>query len=219
MLRMKNFKQILPKCLILAVLICMFGSMLVYAKYIYTETLSGQITITAHLGDIQVDEHVVEKDSDGSYRLTDQWISEKDYAPNAYVLIPGLDVPKDPVVKISNKSHLDAYVFVKVVTNISNPNQVSYALTNNWKQISSSTDGNITTTVYAYTAGTGHPVTIDNSFGTNGTGEISVLEHNIFEVKQGLNLTSDVYLHFYAYMGQAIPDEEPLDVYQTLFTT
>lgn len=218
MLRMNNFKQILPKCLILAVLICMFGSMLVYAKYIYTETLSGQITITAHLGNIQVDEHVVAKNSDGSYSLTEQWISEKYYAPNVYVLIPGLDVPKDPVVKISNKSHLDAYVFVKVVTNISDPN-LSYALTNNWKQIISSTDGNITTTVYAYTAGTANPVTIDNSFGTNGSGEIPVLVSDLFEVKEGLNLTSDVYLNFYAYMGQAIPDKEPLYVYQTLFTT
>lgn len=219
MLRMKNFKQILPKCLILAVLICMFGSMLVYAKYIYTETLSRQITITAHLGNIQVDEHVVAKNPDGSYSLTEQWISQKDYAPNVYVLIPGLDVPKDPVVKISNKSHLDAYVFVKVVTNISDLNQVSYALTDNWKEISSSTDGNITTTVYAYTAGTGDPVTIDNSFGTNGSGVIPVLASNLFEVKQGLNLTSDVYLNFYAYMGQAIPDKTPLQVYQALFTT
>ena len=218
MLRMKNFKQILPKCLILAVLICMFGSMLVYAKYIYTETLSGQITIAAHLGDIQVDEHVVAKNSDGSYRLTEQWISQNGYTPNVYVLIPGLDVPKDPVVKISNKSHLDAYVFVKVVTNISDPN-LSYALTNNWKQIISSTDGNITTTVYAYTAGTANPVTIDNSFGTNGSGEIPVLVSDLFEVKEGLNLTSDVYLNFYAYMGQAIPGESPLQVYQTLFTT
>lgn len=216
---MKIWNKLFSKTVIMVLLISIFTCLTVHAKYVQNDTWDSKITITAHLGNIRVDEHIVQKNPDGSYTLTGAWISGNTYKPNTYILIPGLDVPKDPVVIISNKSHLDAYVFLKVVTNISNDNNVDYALTNDWEEITTSTVAGVTTTVYVYTASTGNPVTIDDSFGGDGSGEIPVLVGNLFEVKEGLTLTSDVYLNFTAHMGQAIDGLDPLQVYQELFST
>lgn len=208
---LRNLKIWLPGVLIVVLLIGLIGS--TYAKYVKKETREGTVTIKANLGKIELLEHeAVDPEVDGEYILD----MTQEVTNNTYKLLPGLDIPKDPFVRITNKSPIEAYVFVKMVTNIvtdkkdakpgdtldsdfSDDHNISYSLTDNWILISSSTDETtkVTTAVYVY------KTVVDETFGTNGDGNgtIPILVGDIIEVSQKLNAPKDgVYMNFSACM-------------------
>ena len=157
----------------------------VYSKYIKNETMKGSLTITAELGDITVWEHKAEQNKDGSYQLDDGQKVQQ----NFYYLIPGLDIPKDPCVEITDHSSVPVYVFIKVDTNLTDAHQVSYQLQDCWQLVAG------TANIYVYCVdGTPCPVT--------GDMEIQILKDDMVEVKQGLQVTGQVYLNFTAAMSQ-----------------
>ena len=182
MRKLNWFKR--PALLVLALVIAISAAVWVYAKYIYQETIHGSLTITAKLGEITVLEHQAVRNKDGSYQLNANEVRE-----NLYYLIPGLDIPKDPFVRLTDHSSLPVYVFIKVDTNLTGAHQVAYQLRSCWQPVAG------TTNIYVYCVD-------DAPFPVTSDMEILILENNLVEVKQGLSVTGQVFLNFTAAMGQ-----------------
>lgn len=180
--------------LMIAVLLVSMAIGAAYAKYVTQKTLEDTLTITADIGTIKLLEHKAVRNADGSYYLTSETV-----AANSYVLIPGLDIPKDPYVVITKPDTLPVYVYVEVVDGLGTGSGITYALTGDW------TDLGITGPnggrVYAY----------KSSFTQSGT--IYILNNDTVYVGQKLNMTGDPDLKFYAYMYQAIEGKTAEEVY------
>lgn len=204
-----NVKKWLPVMLILALLCGLIGS--TYAKYVKQQTLEGTVTIKANLGKIELREHKAVRQEDGSYTLD----KNSEVVANSYILLPGLDIPKDPFVRITDKTPIEAYVFVEVVSGLagsavtfevdvydadSNPN-------GNWIKLSGVTGKN-GGTVYVY-----------KETVTSDIGPIHILKGNTVTVGQKLlhGKMNDLDLKFYACMGQTAAGADAAEVYNALF--
>lgn len=214
MFKFENIKQILPKIVIFCMLIAIYSGMLVYAKYVSTITVdNGKVTITANLGDITVDEHMVAKNDDGSYELTSTLISAANKSGNEYFLIPGLDIPKDPFVKITNKSDIPVYVFVEVVANFTPSDKgIYFSLAENWKKIEDVTGPNGGTVYYYNTS-------ISENIDLPILAPLAEGSVDTIQVSQYLkeNTNGSLKLDFYAYMGQTAAGDNAQEVYGALF--
>ena len=199
----------------LAVLILLTALTGVYAKYVIDQTLEeGKITITAELGTIQLLEHKAIKKADGSYVLQgtdangqcdgtehDHLDGSTEKPGNSYVLIPGLDIPKDPYVQITDKTPIEVYVYLIVTEDSITAKNITYQLKDHWKPIS---DGS---KVYVYSDANGaKKVTADTT--------IPVLQDNTVYVSQDLSdLTGSVTLSFSACMKQYVTDKTAQEIY------
>lgn len=208
----------------LATLILLTALTGVYAKYVTDQALEERkITITAELGTIQLLEHEAVKQNDGSYVLqgvgTDgkcdgtehthlDGSAEKDGNKYEYVL-PGLDIPKDPYVQITNKSPIEAYVFLKIETDNLKENGLTYTLKEHWQPVSDHPN------VYVYSAKSDEnwapfQVTGDNT----STFTIPVLENNKVVVSQKLNKeATGLELSFSACMKQYVDGQTAAQIY------
>ena len=167
-------------CLIViaATVLIMMG---IRAKYITSVPLSGTVTFEANLADdVTLTEHQATRNVDGSYRLG----TETTY-DNSYVVMPGVDIPKDPSFTITNKSSIDVYLYVEIVD--TSPDTVTYKLTTDWEKLDIQ-DRN----VYVYNGG----------FQEN-TQIIHILSDNKVYVSDKYNPVSGGFnLKFYGYMVQ-----------------
>lgn len=178
----------------LATLILLTALTGVYAKYVMDQALTGQASITAKLGSISVLEHVYELQTDGSYKKTEATTNNG----NTYsVVIPGLDIPKDPYVQITDKTPIPVYVFVEVCSALDDSVLTYEVDTDNWLKVEDLTGQN-NGTVYVY-APEGSAATV-----TSNLGPVYILEGNQVIVGQKLNKndTSDLTLSFYATMAE-----------------
>ena len=205
---MEKLRKWLPGLLIFAVLLASVAAGAAYGKYIFGKAFTGTVTLNANLGSITLLESKANPNGDGSYTLD----KTTPVTGNTYQIIPGLDIPKDPYVTIKNKSSIPVYVFVEVSTNMNESKHfIEYTLTNDWKLLSNNTETGVS--VYYYTAGGEHAATVDNTFGTDGTGTIQILQAdsngNSLIVSQKLNAPiAGIYLNFRAFMGQVITTGE-----------
>ena len=180
--KLNRFKR--PMLLVLAIAIAISAAVWVYAKYIYQETIHGSLTITASLGKIDVWEHLAVRQNDGSYELNGTLVRRNDY-----YLIPGLDIPKDPFVQITEKTNVPVYVFIKVDTNPTDANHVTYGLLDCWKLVEG------TSNIYVYSVdGVACPVSSNM--------DLPILQGDLVEVSQNLQIDGQVYLNFTAAMSQ-----------------
>lgn len=88
----------------------------VAGKYAQDVSFDGKVVFSASLAkDVILRESTAQRQADGSYRLTEPFVLE-----NNYVLIPGMDIPKDPHIIIEEKTNVPAYLFVEVVDRVGN---------------------------------------------------------------------------------------------------
>lgn len=200
---MKHIKFRTWVLILLVLLISMTG--LTAAKYINTKTLDGTVTFTAELAqEFYLLEHVANRQDDGSYQLSDTKYVKSN---QQYILIPGLDIPKDPHIVINGKStHIPAYLFLEVVDNMivdTDENKLlEYDLESFWipTELKTSDRGG---TFYVYgNPGTKEPIEIKESH--TKSNPIRILQNNEITVSQkllsGVNTGS---LTFYAYLEEA----------------
>lgn len=88
-------------------------------------------------------EHKAQRGADGVYTLGD-----RETAANAYVLMPGVDAPRDVFVRIEGKTAAAAYLYVEVVDELSDDN-VAFDLTDDWEKLEDVT-GRKGGTLYVY---------------------------------------------------------------------
>lgn len=161
----------------------------VYAKYIKKTDFSGNVTIQADLAkDFKIVESEVSRNELGEYSL----ISGTETSENDYILMPGVDIPKDPTIKITGKTALPAYLYVEVVDNISDL-AVTYSLADWWQPLAGVTGLN-GGKVYVYN---------ETLNGSTADMTVQILKGNTVFVSQNLNHYGDSFsIKFHAYLLQ-----------------
>ena len=198
----RKYSQHLAVVVLLAILIislvCFVG-----AKYATVITLEGKIKVTAKLAqEVELLEHKAIHQADGSYTLS----QTETTTSNAYVLIPGLDVPKDPYIAITGKTPIAAYLFLTIDDNLEENSGISYTLADHWQQVEGKTN------VYVYSSkveNTWNAVSI-----TADQTEIKILKDDIVNVSQTLvDTLTDAELKFSATLKEIGSAKSVADVY------
>ena len=168
-------------------------------------------------------EHTLTQADDGTYTLTGTVATATDGNPgNAYEVLPGVNLPKDPQIDINKKTTAPAYLFVEVVDKgIQSNDLLSYALTAEWVELEDVTgaQGGV---VYVYQkTGDSAPTIINGATWTDGAIEsLKILKDDQIVVADGdaVEIDEDAHLDFYAYLAQANAGEKtPTSVYMTCF--
>lgn len=161
-------------------------------------------------GEFTLKEHIAAKQTDGSYKLTEETTSDTVKGNNYYVL-PQTNLPKDPYITITGKTNAPAYLYVEVVGEL--PTGMSYDMADCWTKLDGVT-GNHNGVIYVYNNGT----PIDDE--STGLDNISIIKNDTITVSDepGLTEGQEVSLSFYAYLGQASVGT-PAQAYTACFGT
>ena len=118
--------------LVIAVAVAAIASA-VTAKYVGQKDVKATIGLKADLAkSITVYEHVAKRQTDGSYELDSSAITEEG---QTYMLMPGVDIYKDPTVRVTGYTGLPAYLFV--VTEVSEYGTVlGFNMADGWTSLS-----------------------------------------------------------------------------------
>lgn len=139
-MKKKQFRTWLPLlCILLVLLLTMTAY--VAGKYITQIEFNGSVTFTTSLASkMELLEHKAVRQSNGTYTLGDETVTG-----NTYILMPGVDVPKDPYIVITGKTPIPAYLYIEIESTLDAP--VEYTVdTTKWTLLK--TDGN--KSVYYY---------------------------------------------------------------------
>lgn len=214
------------------ILITLSGTAGVMAKYATTTTIPGQVTLTADIGQVGVWETPVEYSLTGGYVFIPSADSQdgKVYATShSYTIIPGLDIPKDTIVRVDKDLDNDtnrtddalvpAYVYLIVETtnltidgNIitSGDNGILCTLETHWKALGDPYPG-----VYVYcNPDTKEPVAVSSSI------DIGVLVNDYIYVSQYVyqNISDEIdefQLEFTATMRQYVNGKTAEEIYSS----
>ena len=205
-MKRKTFFRLVLLCAIVVILLAAFvGSSL--GKYKTTIELSSNVSFSAKLADeLILQETIAQKQTDGSYRLVGGSTTN-----NQYILLPGVNIPKDPYVEIIGKTDIPASLFIEIVDEIGNE-AISYKIKDCWLKLEGATGKN-SGEVYVYAEG-GSAKTISSDISY-----IDILERNQVVVGQNLkfkNSVSDV-LSFYACLGETAMGNSPWEVYKAVY--
>ena len=205
--------------LVLLVL-CLLTTGALLGKYVTdTELKSGTVEFSAKLAEsIVVREHKVDRAPNGKYILStsdaeDAYITDKSSpSEQEYILIPGVDIPKDPEVVITGKTDIPAYLFVEVVKTYSGgsapaEDPVTYTMRDCWKKVvatdnlrqpqSSATD------LYVYSTDGSKPTAIKGDGTADTAVEYPILEGDMVYVSQHLrHMNHTASITFKAYLDE-----------------
>ena len=161
-------------------------------------------------GDFTLKEHIAAKQTDGSYKLTEETTNDT-VKGNDYYVLPKTDLPKDPFITITGKTNAPAYLYVEVVDGL--PAGMHYNMASCWTRLEGVT-GNNGGVIYVYNNGT----PIDEN--STGLENIAIIAGNTITVDDvpGLAEGQKVSLSFYAYLGQASVGT-PSEAYVKCFPT
>lgn len=138
-----------------------------------------------------LNESKAEQQDDGTYTLS---TSADKVNANTYTVLPGVDLPKDPAIRITGKTAIAAYLYVEVVDAL--PEAMTYTMADVW------TDTGLTGThsgkVYVYTV-SGAAALLNDT--TTGLEEVKILKDDVINVTDAPS--ANATLTFYGYMAQA----------------
>lgn len=174
----------------------------VWAKYVKDTTLNGNITFQAEVGKITIKEYQAVQNLDGTYSLNmSQIVPDGGLGYNEYVPLPGVDIPRNAWVEVSDKSAIPAYVYIRVngSSDPGDPNLIvnteygiSYRMNDVWKKHSSDAYG----TTYIY-APDGSIAKVTND--TENIDVIPILKDNTLLIS---HLTTNLVIDWFASMEQ-----------------
>ncbi len=188
--------------LLLVVAVCIGTG--ISAKYRQEVPLRGTVFYDPSLADsVACIEHTAQRGVDGVYTL-----GNVETAANAYVLMPGVDAPRDVFVRIEGKTAAAAYLYVEVVDRLSD-DDVSFALTDDWEKLEDVT-GQKGGTVYVYKDivddSTGRDEGADETPDEDAPIEIPLIKYDTVTVSHKLLPTASwegKTLSFYPYLCRA----------------
>lgn len=187
----------------LVICACLALSGFLFAKYTKDLSFSGNVTISANLAkNFSLYELKAVADNKGVYSLTAQKV-----ASNEYMVLPGVNIPKDPKITIVGKTNVEAYLYIEVVENLGEG--MSYQLSENWLEVTGANVQNEGAKLYVYTEG-GSPKIFA---GTDDDGEISLIKGDIITVPSSFKMSAtDIYsLDFYASLLQKVDDDPAIN--------
>ena len=175
--------------LLFAVLFCLSAiTFVAMAKYIKNVPTSGNVTFSADLAKtFTLTESQAVYTDNGTYSL----VADTSVTENTYILVPGVNIPKDPKITIAGKSAISAYLYVEVITDL--PTAVTYTMEDGWTELLGIT-GSHGGKLYVYNS------VLDDK--TDLSAPIYILKNNTLNVGKELPQGSSGALNFYAYMVQ-----------------
>lgn len=213
MTKQKNKRKILiiASVALLAVLAIGLSIGLSSAKYRTEKVMQGNVKFTAELAEgMKLLEHQIVRATDGSYDLN----TNNPVATQNYMLMPGVDVPKDPYVTIQGKTNIPAYLYVEILetgipynTDSPEPKKlIDYSVSGEWTLVEGVT-GLLGGDVYVYN-------TILTKANTTDETEFKVFDEddgNTLIVSQDLPRGTSATLEFYAYICQVVEGDPAAD--------
>ena len=173
-----------------------------FAKYKTSVSFETNVTYSTKLAQtISLVESKAIRQEDGSYMLDSNKVNN-----NTYKVMPGVDIPKNPMIIVEGKTDVPAYLFIEVVENV--PNAVEYTIQSEWKSLG--IKGPNGGDVYVYQS-----LVLDRS---NCPDNISVLAGNLLIVSDTYrNDTADFSMDIYAYMSQVVESDTPTTSFNNAF--
>jgi predicted ribosomally synthesized peptide with SipW-like signal peptide len=169
-----------------------------------TSEVKNTFTSTDTLGKIDLKEHEATVNDKGVYTL-----GAAEVTSNSYKVLPGVNLPKDPFITITDKSDVASYLYVEVVDELGENSGLSYALTSDWTKLN--VKGANGGDVYVYQNG----LLITD---TNAPATVSILKDNVVTVGQDVNVDKNgVDITFYGYMAQASAGADAAAAYTACF--
>lgn len=147
------------KTLTIAIALVLVVALAVGATWAYLTAKTGSVvnTFTAggavNQGDLELFEHVANKNNDGTYTLAEATTKEG----NSYVVMPGVNLPKDPTVNVKAASGA-YYLFVEVTKGAKVDGDTLGYTVDGSKWINLNIEGR---EVYAYTADGTNPAILN----------------------------------------------------------
>ena len=189
------------KTLTIAIALVLVVALAVGATWAYLTATSGPVVNTFTAGgavnqsDLELFEHVANQKNDGTYALGDETTTEG----NGYVVMPGVNLPKDPTVNVKAASGA-YYLFVEVTKGAKVDGDTLAYTVDGSKWINLNIEGR---EVYAYTADGANPAILNAALSN-----VAILEGNTItvsgdEAKIGTLTTDNSKLTFKAYACQA----------------
>ena len=180
----------------------------VAAKYITEKRMPGSIKVSVELAeDIKMFEHKVTRTEDGNYETV-----ATEVTGNTYKLMPGVDIPKDPTVRIIDYTGLPAYVYVEVVGEPTK--NVSFAIDDGWAplmdgetQVTGPNRGKVYYRELIAAEGETYPKDVD----------INVLKEQKVTVSQWVERGTDLEIKFYAYVAEKTGNDDAKTVFEANF--
>ncbi|MBP5755790.1 MAG: hypothetical protein J6W93_08120 [Clostridia bacterium] len=129
----KNKKAFVTALVFVLVIALAAAAGMVTAKYFGEKDVKGSVGLKADLAEsITVYEHVANRQTDGSYKLDSSAVTEEG---QTYMLMPGVDIYKDPTVRVTGYTGVPAYLFV--VTEVSEyGTALGFNLASGWQSLS-----------------------------------------------------------------------------------
>lgn len=203
----KNFRTRLRLLIVLSLLLfCLIG--FAVGKYIMTFKAADTITVTFsnNLADIfEVRESEATRNTTtGAYTLDE---SKPVTAGQTYVLIPGVDIDKDPYVYIEGRSEIPANLYIEIVDSldtVDGTKLIDYTVRSDLWEVNTTYKPDSTGTVYKY----------KETVTDGGYDKYPILSNNTVTVSQHVkskNITADGdtdLLKIYAYLEE-IPPTSP----------
>ena len=228
------------KTLTIAIALVLVVALAVGATYAYLTAQTKAVTNTFTAGgavkqsDLELFEHVANKKADGSYTLdtSKKAIAGENGVYNSYTVMPGVNLPKDPTVKVT-AANGPYYLFVEVTKGTGfdevtvgegdaakTGKPLDYTIAANWDKLSL-TGKDVTREVYVYyVTGTDSSKTYIQNAATN---DIPVLLNDRVTVNADndiiatLTAESDANLTFQAYACQAAGFNTPAAAFTACF--
>ena len=201
---MKKAGVLLAGCLLVAALALLAVADL-RAKYVTTVDLTGAVRFTADLAvDVTLWEHQAQRNPDGTYTLSAT--DDPTINTNTYVVMPGVDIPKDPTITITTKSAIPAYLYVEIVDN--SPSSVTYTLDDKWVPLTI-----LDRTVYLYKYDDDYNFPAADA---EGKITINIIKNKVITVSHTYDPaadTSNFNIKFYAYLIQRQDGKNATDVF------
>lgn len=243
MKKLKKLKKLhIVLLLILIAVLGVLGLQGIKAKYTTSVSVRGNVTFSAELAEsLNLYEHKAERLPDGSYKLSEKDLVGTVADPgtgeltknkgNEYMVMPGVDIPKDPQIEITGKSALDSYLYVEIEDSLaqssvsdSTKKTIQYELTDEWEKLDDVIGPNGTTSkptsVYVYKGTGGTPMILDETFTPSNetTGQIiKILKDDIITVGENYS-SADFVLNIYAHLLQIPQDAEETPDAEAIFT-
>jgi hypothetical protein len=157
-------------------------------------------------GEFVLKEHKVQTNASGAYEYAKDDENELiEVAQNEYKVLPGVDLPKDPFVRITEKSEAPAYLYVEVVESenfaADKANGVfSYSIDSSWLKLNGVTGTN-GGAVYVY-KGTGSAAAAITNETTGLDDGINIIANQKIQVADK-EISENDSLTFYGYLAQA----------------
>ena len=126
----KNKKAFVTALVFVLVIALAAAAGVVSAKFMGEKDVKGSVGLKADLAEsITVYEHVANRQTDGSYELDSSAITEEG---QTYMLMPGVDIYKDPTVRVTGYTGVPAYLFVKITEDLNSSGYATCNFTNGW---------------------------------------------------------------------------------------